>query len=335
MRGRETVVFEVVTCGEPMVLFSPGEPGPLRHVSSFSRHVAGAELNLSVALSRLGVKVGYATRVGADEFGRCVLATMRAEGLDTRLVRIDPHRRTGVYFKEYAGLGDPRVYYYREGSAASILSPDDIDQQVVASARLVHLTGILPLLSASCRATAEKMASLARASGVPLSFDPNVRLRLVSRERVPEVMAPFVEAAQILLLNQSELELVLGETDPLVAARRFQGSSLRLLVVKKGAAGALAVETDTLALTTCAAFTPPRYVDPVGAGDGFDAGFLFGYLRGWSLQDSLRLGNYVGAMATTVDGDYEGYPTYPEIAAAGLLPAGKETERGEEAWQSA
>ncbi len=314
-------MFEVVACGEPMVLFSPSGDGPLRHVSSFTKHVAGAELNFSVALARLGVSVGYVARVGEDEFGRYVLASMRAEGLDTRLVRTDPVRRTGVYFKEYYGLGDPRVYYYREGSASSAMGPDDIDDSYLEGARLVHVTGIMPLLSESCWQATVKLFEVAAARGVPVSFDPNVRLKLVAREHVPEVMMTFIRRARVLLLNETELQMLFGVRDALAAARELRGTGPELLVVKRGADGATAVELATGFVATSRPYTPVRYVDPVGAGDGFDAGFMYGYLRGWSLADSLRLGNYIGALATTVAGDYEGYPLYAEVEAAGLIPA--------------
>lgn len=314
-------MFEVIACGEPMVLFSPVNYGPLRHVASFTRHVAGAELNFSVALARLGLSVGYVTRVGQDEFGRCVLASMREEALDTRLVKVDPERRTGVYFKEYNGLGDPLVYYYRDGSAASAMGPDDIDPSYLDGARLVHVTGITPLLSETCREATEKLFEAASARNVPVSFDPNVRLKLVAKNRVPEAMLTFVRQARVLFMNEAELDLVLGVEDPLDAARELKGVGPELLVVKHGANGATAVDLATGRTAAGAPFQPGRrYVDPVGAGDGFDAGFVFGYLRGWSLEESLRLGNFIGALATTVSGDYEGYPLYSEVESAGLVP---------------
>jgi len=314
-------LLDVVTCGEPMVLFSPATAGPLRHVGFFTKHVAGAELNLSVALARLGLKVGYITRVGDDEFGRYVLACLRAENLDTSLVAADPCRRTGVYFKEYCGLGDPQVYYYRDGSAASAIVPADVKPETVAGTRLVHATGIMPLLSESCFQTTNEMMRIANASGVCVSFDPNVRLRLIARERVPEFMLPFIRQAKIVFANESELEMILGTGEAAAAARELKGAGPELLVVKRGVDGAAVVDLRDGRLVEGPAYKPSRYVDPVGAGDGFDAGFLFGYLAGWHLAHCLRLGNFIGALATTVAGDYEGYPRYAEVEAAGLIPS--------------
>lgn len=315
--------YDVVTCGEPMVLFSADTAGPLRHVSSFRKHAAGAEFNFSVGLARLGLRPGYITRVGDDEFGHYILACMRMEGLDTSLVRVDPERPTGVYFKECRGLGDPRVYYYRRGSAASALSQEDVDPACVEGARLVHFTGITPVLSPLCRNTALYLVGLASSRRVPLSFDPNVRLRLIDRNRVREVMMPFVAAAELLLLNEAELELLFGTRDPVTASREVFGMGPQMLVVKRGARGAVAVSARTGEAVEGEAYCPSRFVDPVGAGDGFDAGFVFGYLSGWALEDCLRLANFVGACATTVMGDYEGYPFLWELEAIGLWPRGR------------
>lgn len=306
--------YDVVTCGEAMVLFSPDTQGPLRHVSSFRKYVAGAELNFSVALARLGLRPAFVTRLGDDEFAQCILSCMRAEGLDTSLVRLDPTRFTAIYFKEYRLLGDPCVHYYRRGSAASALGPEDLDPSWLKGARLVHLTGITPVLSKSCHLLCLRILDVARELGVPVSFDPNVRLKLVSREEVHDLMAPFMQQCRLLLLNEVELDLIFGTRDPCVAAPRAFEWGVDVVAVKRGARGAVAL-TRRGELVSREGFRPARLVDPVGAGDGFDAGFVYGYLMGWPLERCLNLANLVGASATAVPGDYEGYPFRHEIDA--------------------
>jgi len=306
--------YDVVTCGEAMVLFSPDTQGPLRHVSLFRKYAAGAEFNFSVALARLGLRPAFLTRLGDDEFGHYILSCMRAEGLDTSLVRLDPTRFTAVYFKEYRPLGDPCVYYYRRGSAASALGPEDLDPSWLEGARLVHLTGITPALSKSCHLLCLRMLEVARELGVPVSFDPNVRLKLVPREEVPRLMEPFMRQCRLLLLNEAELDLIFGTRDPCTAAPQAFEWGVEVLAVKRGARGAVAL-TRQGELVSREAFRPARPVDPVGAGDGFDAGFVYGYLMGWPLERCLSLANLVGASATAVPGDYEGYPFRHEIDA--------------------
>lgn len=292
-----------------MVLFSPARNGPLRHVSTFHKYAAGAELNFSIALSRLGLRAGLISRVGRDEFGTYILSCMKAEGLDTGLVARDDAHPTGVYFKEYSGIGDPRVYYYRRGSAASALSPSDISEAWLDGVRLVHLSGITPALSASAHEASLALLAAAKSRGVTISFDPNVRIdRLHALDTVRSFMAPFISKADLLLLNQPEFELLFDATSLEEKADHIFGLGPKVVVLKQGAQGASAASVDSGVIEHAEPYSVARYVDPVGAGDGFDAGFVFGYLSGWPMPRSLALGNYVGASATAVTGDYEGYP---------------------------
>ena len=296
-----------------MVLFSPEDSGPLRHVSRFQKHVAGAELNFSIALSRLGLKVGFVSRVGADEFGACILGVLREEGIDTSLVGTDPRRPTGIYFKEYRGLGDPRVHYYRHGSAASAMRPEDSPADVVAKAKLIHLTGITPLLGDSCRRTVDALVETGKRAGVPISFDPNLRPALLKGRPALREIGPYLSCCTILMLNEQEMEILLGTGDPGQAAREAFSLGVKILAVKRGKGGSWACASDGGEVHAAEGLEVSRPVDPVGAGDGFDAGFVYGYLSGWPLERCLALGNYIGASATLVTGDYEGYPFLSEI----------------------
>ena len=113
---------DVVTVGEAMALLMARQPGPLAGVSEFERAPAGAELNVSVGLSRLGYQVGYISSLGQDSLGRNLLDFMTAEGIDVRHVRLDGRYPTGFMLKSIVGDGsDPEVEYFRRGSAASHL----------------------------------------------------------------------------------------------------------------------------------------------------------------------------------------------------------------------
>src|ERR671921_621759 len=143
--------LDVITVGETMVLGVPPRPGRLRHASSLELKIGGAESNLAIALSRLGLSAGWAGYLGGDEPGQLVLDRIRAEGVDTSQVRRIKERPTGLYLREQIGT-DVRVYYYRQGSAASTMQRDAFDADYFSDARLVHMTGITPALSEDCRA---------------------------------------------------------------------------------------------------------------------------------------------------------------------------------------
>ncbi len=304
---------DVVTLGETMVLFAPREAGPLRYVSEYRLKFGGAETNFATALVRLGVSAGWISRLGDDELGRYVAHNLRGEGVDVSQVTFDAGGPTGLYVKELTAGGDSTVYYYRRGSAGSRIGPEDVDAGYVGSARWLHVTGITPALSETCHAAVEQAIDLAREAALPVSFDPNLRLKLWTIERAREVLLPIMRRCTVLLGGREELNLLLQVSHPEEAAERALADGLVMVAVKLGADGALVATPAEQ--RTVPAYAVPRIVDTIGAGDGFDAGFVAGRLMDWDPWRAAELANAVGAHALTVDGDYEGYPTLAEAEA--------------------
>lgn len=305
--------MDVVTLGEMMVMLVATETGPLRSIETFRKHVAGSEANVAIGLARLGHRSGWLSRLGDDEFGLFIRNFLRGEGVDVSRVILDREHPTGVAFKERRELGARKVIYYRKGSAASYLTPADLDPSYFAEARYFHTSGINPALSASAYETMLAAIDLARAAGAVVTFDPNVRLRLWDAETCRRTLRDVMSRVDVVLPGMEEAELLTGETEPVKAALALQKFGPRLVVLKVGAEGSLALTAD--GVTRAPALRLERVVDPVGAGDGFAAGFLSGQLRGWDLAASLRLGNVVGAHAMSVSGDVEGLPTWDDVQA--------------------
>lgn len=313
---------DVVTFGEMMVMLVASDPGPLRSAETFRKHVAGSEANVAIGLARLGHRSAWISRLGDDEFGRYIRNFLRGEGVDVSRVILDPEHPTGIAFKERRELGARRVIYYRRGSAASYMRPSDLRPEYFSGARFFHTSGINPALSRSCHEATLSAIELAHQAGAVVTFDPNVRLRLWDAATCRQTLREIIPSCDIVLPGMDEAELLTGETDPVGAARAILALGPRLVIVKIGAEGSIAVSEDSV--THSPALRLERIVDPVGAGDGFAAGFLSGQLRGLGLAESLRLGNLVGAAAMTVSGDVEGLPTWEEV---GALEANRDVAR--------
>lgn len=305
------MALEVVTLGESMILMIAEQAGPLREAVTFRRHVAGAESNVAIGLARLNHRSGWISRVGDDEFGRAVIFRVRGEGVDTSNVKIDDGAATGLLVRERREVGPIEQVYYRRGSAASRLSPDDLDPAYIRQARFLHLTGITPALSESCRQTVFAAAEIARAAHVSVVLDPNYRSKLWSRAEACKVLRDLVARCDILLPGQEEAELLTGESDAEVAARQLAGLGPRTVVVKLGGNGAMALSDGHV--TRAPGVQLERIVDPVGAGDAFAAGFLAAQLRGLEMVESLALANRCGAIAMTIAGDTESLPTWEQL----------------------
>ncbi|MEV5891463.1 sugar kinase [Nonomuraea fuscirosea] len=304
--------MSVVVCGEAMLLML-AEPGiPLERATTFRRSVAGAETNVAAGLARLGHEVRWLGRVGADPAGASVLTMLRAEGIDTRHAVTDPSAPTGLLLRDSHPARAIDVQYYRAGSAASRLEAGELTFDMVRGARIVHVTGITPMLSGSAHQATLRLLDLARQAGALVSFDPNVRLKLGAPALWRERVAPLLGRADVVLAGEDELELL--QVDP---------AGLDGLVVvkhrdKSATCGALRQEAFPVPVT-----------DPVGAGDAFAAGFLSGLLRGMAYEVCLREAAAVAALVVQCATDTDGLPDRAalERALAAFTEAGETVYR--------
>jgi 2-dehydro-3-deoxygluconokinase len=293
-----------------MALVVPPSPGRLRHASSLSLSIGGAESNVAIGLARLGIPASWISVLGDDELGELVLHRLRAEGVDTSAVRRISDRPTGLYLREEVA-GRLRVYYYRTGSAAATLSPNAFDPSMLQGAAFLHLTGITGALSPACADFLPWAAATARDAGVRVSYDVNYRSRLwepSAAQAATEALLPLVD---VLFVGHDEANALWGwETDTALEQLSKVGPSE--VILKLGADGCAAVINGEQ--LTSPGF-PARQLDPIGAGDAFDAGYLAATLWGWAPEKRLRAANAMGAFCVQNLGDYEGLPSRRELDA--------------------
>lgn len=300
---------EVITFGETMAVVTPKERGRLREVDSFSLTIAGAESNTAIGLSRLGHSVGWISSLGDDELGRLIKEKINIEGVDTSTVKIDQKHRTGLMFKEFNG-DETTVYYYRENSAASHYQPDMLPWEYISDAKIIHLTGITPLLSEGGYETVKSLYEYAKKSGKIISFDPNLRPKLWGDSDPREMIRELLFSSDIALIGINEAKLLFGISEPEKIIKQISNRGVNYIALKDGARGAWCYHGGETV------FIPPypcNPVDPVGAGDGFGAGFLAGILEGKTILECGKMGGVVGAMATETTGDVDGYPTREKL----------------------
>lgn len=310
--------FDVALFGEMMMLLVADRPGPLEEVPSFHKRTAGAETNVAIGLARLGLRVGWASRLGTDSMARYLLGEMQREGIDCSRVACDATQRTGFQFKGRVTDGsDPLVEYHRKGSAASQMTPADVDVDWLRSARHLHATGVFPAISANCRAAARKTLEVMRAAGRTISFDPNLRPTLwASPEEMRQEINAFAFQADWVLPGLEEGRFLTGEQAPEAIARFYRERGAKLVAVKLGPEGAYYDSEQGSGHVP--GFPVAEVVDTVGAGDGFAAGVVSALLEGRDVRDAVRRGAWIGARAVQVLGDTEGLPTRAELEAAGL-----------------
>jgi len=308
--------LDVVTFGEAMMLLVADRPGPIEDAQMFHKRTAGAETNVAIGLSRLGLKVGWASRLGGDSMGRYLLAAMQADGIDCSHVVSDSSQRTGFQFKGQVTDGsDPPVEYHRKGSAASQMQPSDIDEAWLCSARHLHATGVFAAVAPNCFETSRRSMALMRAAGRTISFDPNLRPTLwPSTEAMREGINTLAAMSDWVFPGIEEGRLLTGRDTPQDIAGFYRERGASLVAIKLGAQGAY---YESAAEQGFVPGVPvEKVIDTVGAGDGFAAGVISALLEGLPLSLAVRRGALIGARAVQVLGDTEGLPTRQELEQA-------------------
>lgn len=303
---------KVLLVGEAMTLFGAREEGDLAEVRDFIASTAGAELNVAVGLRRLGQQPMYMTRLGLDPFGERILGFMRNNDLDTSMVGRDEFRPTGIMFKSKVVHGDPVTFYCRAGSAASALSPIDIqsiDWQVVS---VLHMTGILPPLSDLTFQASYALVRTAHQHGIFVSFDPNLRPALwPDTDTMRATLRELASQADLVMPGLTEGHELFGADTPESVARAFLDNGAKTVVVKDGPRGALAANKKSSHYVP--GFVVDHVVDTVGCGDGFAAGVLSALLEGQDLATATERGCALGAIQTQHESDNEALPTFNEL----------------------
>ncbi|MDD0809542.1 sugar kinase [Curvibacter sp. RS43] len=314
--------LDVITFGEAMMLLVADRPGPLEEAQAFYKRTAGAETNVAIGLARLGLRVGWASRLGTDSMGRYLLASMQGEGIDCSHVICDATQRTGFQFKGRVTDGsDPPVEYHRKGSAASQMGLADIDEPWLLSARHLHATGVFAAVSASTLPAARRSMALMRAAGRSVSFDTNLRPTLWgSADLMRREINQLASLADWVLPGIDEGRLLTGLNSAQDIAQFYLAQGARLVVVKLGAEGAYYQGSHQGQSVSghVEGFPVAEVVDTVGAGDGFAVGVVSALLEGLDVAQAVRRGAWIGARAVQVLGDTEGLPTRAMLLETGL-----------------
>lgn len=300
-----------------MTMFVAGSPGKLSDIEHFQRRIAGADTNVAIGLARLGFHVGWLSRVGNDSFGNFIRHTLENEGLDCRHLQTDAEHPTGLLFKERAvGGADPKVEYFRRGSAASHLTIEDTREIDFTALRHVHATGIPPALSTSARELAFHTLEQARNSGASISFDPNLRPSLWASEAdMRDTLNALAALSDWVLPGLSEGQLLTGQKTPYDVAGYYLDQGASAVIIKLGPEGSyyrgkLDGQEEHFTVPGCRV---AEVVDTVGAGDGFAVGVVSALLDGYSARHATQRGNLIGAQAIQVVGDMEGLPNRNQL----------------------
>lgn len=304
---------EVMLIGEPMVIFYANDEGSLVEASSFSKGLAGAEVNVGIGVSRLGHSASYMTKLSQDELGTYIYECLEKENLTSDFITFDETKQVGLMFKNKVTTGDPKTLYYRKGSAASTLSVADVQAIDFTAIKVLHVTGIPPALSPETREACFYMMKAARDAGCFITFDPNLRPALWESSAIMcETLNRLASYANIVLPGIEEGQLLTGETTAEGICEFYINLGVEAVVMKLGGDGAFVKEKGQASYTV-PGFKVEEIVDTVGAGDGFAVGIISGHLDGLGLAESVRQANAIGAIQIQDASDNQALPTRADL----------------------
>jgi 2-dehydro-3-deoxygluconokinase len=289
----------VVCLGETMLMFAPPPYELIEHCDQFTAYSGGSESNVAIGLERLGIHAGWIGKLPDNALGRKVVNGIRAYGVDTSACVWTAEGRLGTFFVEWGAPPRPiKTIYDRAASAATTLTVDELDWDYLQRAEWLHLTGITPALSETCRQSTVQIVARARERGCRVSFDVNYRSLLWSPDEAQVACQQILPHVNLLIATEEDARMVLGQAleREEMLQRLFALYSLDAAVITCGADGSMAYDGGHLYRS---AGYPVQVVNRLGAGDAFAAGLLYGYLTS-GLQSGLEYGVAMAALKITI-----------------------------------
>ncbi|AWR95656.1 bifunctional 2-dehydro-3-deoxygluconokinase/2-dehydro-3-deoxygalactonokinase [Acidianus brierleyi] len=299
---------KMITLCEILIEFNALTSGPLRHVTYFEKHIAGSEANYCVAFTKQGNECGIIARLGEDEFGYNAMEWLRGKGVDVSHIKFDP-APTGIFFiqRHYPVPHKSNFIYYRKGSAGSKLSPEDVDENYIRSADLVHSSGITLAISDSAKNAVIKAFNNAKVR----SLDTNIRLKLWSAEQAREIIMGVLKEypLKFLITDIEDSRILVRESDPDAAVSKLSNYA-EIVIMKLGPKGSTVYYEGKK-------YHSPGYQVPVedvtGAGDALGGTFLSLYYKGFSIEKALDYAVVASTLSVMVRGDHENIPSTSDI----------------------
>jgi len=295
---------DLYTFGEAMALFLASDTDSVLTARTYTRSTAGAEGNVAVGVCRLGLSAHFFTLMGNDQLGSAVLADFAAEGVDVSGVKRVASFSSAM-IRNPGTTAPVEASYLRKGAAASLMTPEDLDRNLIGQSRWLHATGITCAISTSAAAAVAAGLDIARSANIKKSFDLNIRRKLWSEEEARAVLEPIARDVDLLIGGEDEYCAVFGTSDPQEAIRIAASRANKIVIMTHGPAElTYAIDGQVVVVN------PPQVksVDPVGSGDAFTSGVISGLLGGLTVADAIAQGTISGARVASQFGDWAGLP---------------------------
>ena len=321
----ESRPLDIIFLGRITIDFNPAystdvkeEFKPLQDVHYFEKVVGGSPANTACGVTRHGLKAGFIGKVSSDQFGDYVVRYFNDKGIDTsHITRCAGGEKLGLTFTEMLSPSESSILMYRNSAADLKLSVEDVDEEYIASASSLLVSGTA-LSESPSREAALKAVLLARKTGTKIIFDIDYRdYNWKNEDEISMYYSMVAKEADVIMGSREEFDLterliLPGMTDE-QSAVYWQAHNARIVVIKHGMQGSTAY-TDDGANYSIKPF-PVAARKGFGGGDGYSSAFLYGLYQGWEIIDCLEFGSAEASMMVRANNCSDALPGTDEVKA--------------------
>nr|WP_235015315.1 5-dehydro-2-deoxygluconokinase [Oceanicoccus sp. KOV_DT_Chl] len=321
--------LDVICLGRACVDFYGEQIGSrLEDMRSMKKYIGGSSANMAVGMSRLGLKTAMLSRVGDEHMGRFVTEELALNGVDTQHVATDSERLTGLVILGIKDRDTFPLIFYRENCADMAICEDDINENFIASAKALVISGT-HFSTDSVNKASRRAVEFARKHGTRTVLDIDYRpvlwgvtglgdgeSRFVSSDTVSEHMQSILPLFDLIVGTEEEVHIAGGSTDTLLALNKIRELSTATIVLKRGPLGCVVFEgeiPDRVEKGVSTDGVTIEVLNVLGAGDAFISGFMRGWVRGEPLENCCRYANACGALVVSRHGCAPAIPSSIEL----------------------
>ena len=310
--------LDIIAIGETLVELS--SIGSFHDTESFSKYYGSDNLATLIAAQRLGAKTGYLTKIGNDAFEKFLIDSLHAENINTDCLSTTPEKN-GVYIIGNIHNGEKEFSYYRNKTAATKLSIDDVCEDYIKNTKFLYTTGVTQSLSLSAKEAVKEAFYLAKKNGVTTAYDPNYTSELMTKIDVKEAVDEVIENVDIIFLSlKQEAEAVYDITSVDKIIKYFWDLGVTTVVIKSHSEKGYYTGYNGEILFYPYYTKQEEVIDTTGAGDAFNGAFLYALSIGKSPFEATKLAAIVGGLQAKSVGAVKSIPYKDTISK--ILEAG-------------
>ncbi len=289
---------------------------PMEETMTFTKYVGGSPANITIGMSRLGMKTGFIGRVSDDQMGRFIISYLQKNGIDTSGVVTDHSGSvTGLAFTEIKSPMDCSILMYRDNAVDLKLESKDVSEQYIRSAKAMLISGTA-LASSPSREAVFLALEFARKHQTVVLFDLDYRpYSWRSTDETAVYYSLAAEKCDVIIGTREEFDMMESLTgkqqNDFITAQKWFGHNAKLVVIKHGKDGSIAYTKAGESYK--GKVFPAQIVKTFGAGDAYASSFIYGLIKDWDIERCMELGSASASIVISSHSCSDAMPSLEQV----------------------